>query len=112
MMSGNSKKRERRAPYLPRGLRQRLADHFHLTKGAIDARIRNGHKETIDVAKKIIAEHANEVLRKRKETLKRYSTRKFRQQLKYFQDAVNVVTGTQLNLYPETQEPADAENPS
>lgn len=44
-------RRKPTGPYLPRGLRQRLADHFHLTVSAIDWRLAHGHPETIAVAK-------------------------------------------------------------
>lgn len=53
----------KRAPYLPRGLRQRLADHFHLTIHAIDWRIRHGHPETIRVAKQMAQDDYDQKMR-------------------------------------------------
>jgi hypothetical protein len=57
-----------RRAYLPRGITQKLADHFFITPSAVRYRIRRGHVETINMAMKLATENAKLKYRKRAET--------------------------------------------
>ena len=100
-------------PYLPMGLRQRLADHFCLSLHAIDKRIRKGDSETCRVAKQMIMDDAEARLGSILHKHLVNHQDKYTQSIKRKFDELITVSqqlNVQLNLFDQlpTTEPTDA----